>query len=126
MTTPENGSPRPSGPDMNVLANLDDPYETLRWAKTRYDQKEYAKAAEMLARLDAEHPRSTEVRELLARSYYHSAQLGRAIATAEELLEDDPTNAYAAVLLTRALERSSRHEEAARMRRRAEALGGQF
>jgi len=60
-----------------------------------------------------------EARELLARSYYHSAQLGRAVEAAREALEHDPTNAYAALLLARALERSSRLGEADGARRMA-------
>ncbi|MPZ61342.1 MAG: hypothetical protein GEU93_08600 [Propionibacteriales bacterium] len=54
----------------------------------------------------------TGVRMLLARCYYHSAQLGRTEAAARRLLAEDPTDAYAALLLARTLQRGSRHDEA--------------
>ncbi len=62
-------------------------------------------------------------RHLLARSYFHQALLGPAEATARALLADDPTDAYAALLLFRSLERQSRHDEAATALRLATALG---
>lgn len=115
------------GPVLDPLGGLLDPVESLRWAEELFEQREYTKAAEILARLDAlERPRLSAVRELLARSYFHSAQLNRTITTAAELLDDEPTNTYAAVLLARAYERSSRPTEAAAARRVAEALGAQF
>ncbi len=60
---------------------------------------------------------------LLARAYYHSAQLGRAEATARRLVESNPDDGYAHVLLGRTLERRGRRTEADRHRRLAEALG---
>ena len=62
-------------------------------------------------------------RELLARAYFHSAQLDRAAAAARDLLERDPAHGYAALLLARTLERASRSDEAAAARRYAAALG---
>jgi Flp pilus assembly protein TadD len=66
---------------------------------------------------------SPHVRLLLARAYYHSAQLGRAETAARAVLADDPTDDYAALLLARTLERSSRKDEAAGALRVATALG---
>jgi tetratricopeptide (TPR) repeat protein len=60
---------------------------------------------------------------LLARSYYHSAQLGRAEATARALVEADPTDVYAVLLLARSLQRRGRHAEAATWLRRLDGMG---
>ncbi|MDN5795344.1 MAG: hypothetical protein L0H79_06280 [Intrasporangium sp.] len=49
---------------------------------------------------------------LLARAYFHLAQLGRAEAVLVELVEKAPTDAYADLLLGRTLQRAGRHEEA--------------
>lgn len=66
----------------------------------------------------------TDVRLLLARAYFHSAQLGRTIETAEGLLADDPDEPYAHLLLGRALQRQGRRDEASPHLRLAELLGG--
>lgn len=101
-------------------------YDAYRWAEDFFEQKDYFRAAEVLRHVvdtDEEAARLGDVRELLARAYFHSAQTGRAAEEAQELLELEPTNAYAALLLARSLERSSRHEEADAARRLADALG---
>lgn len=97
---------------------------------TRYDQarlffeaKDYAFAAGMLARLAREEPRNLAVRQLLARAYYHSAQLDRAAHELRTLVEQDPADAYAHLMLGRTLERQSRPREASRHLRLAEAMG---
>lgn len=64
-----------------------------------------------------------DVRELLARSYYHAAQLDLAERTARAVLSDEPTNGYVALLLARTLERQGRHEEAGAPAALARALG---
>lgn len=101
-----------------------DPFETVRTASELFDKRAYKAAADLLEGLDGTPEGSSRhVRELLARSYYHSAQLTKAADAASALLDDDPTNVDAATVLTRALERSSRHDEARRARRLAESLG---
>ena len=65
----------------------------------------------------------TDLRLLLARAYFHSAQLGRAEATLHEIIEESPTDAYAHLLLGRTLQRAGRHDEAARPLALAEILG---
>ena len=60
---------------------------------------------------------------LLARSYYHSAQLGRAEAAARALVEADPTDVYAVLLLARTLQRRGRHAEAGSWLRRLDGMG---
>ena len=53
----------------------------------------------------------------------HSAQLTKAAVAARELLDVDPTNVDAAVLLARSLERAGKKDEAAPVRRLAQSLG---
>lgn len=113
-----------------MLLEAQSPYDAFRWAEELFSDRDYYGAAEILRHLVETHGQSHEqshelgaVRELLARSYYHSAQLGRAVEAAREALAHEPTNSYVALLLARSLERSSRLEEADRARRLAEALG---
>ena len=126
---------------MTSIATIDrkleriDTYEAYRWARDLFEQRDYYTAARVFQRLVDDHGRDAdadggdglgEVRELLARSYYHSAQVGRAAEVARDLLDRDPGHAYAALLLTRSLERSSRPDEAASARRIAGALGAEL
>ena len=106
-------------------------YERFRWAEGQFEDRDYRGAARTLEALledlerepgEAGHP-LTDVRLLLARAYYHSAQLRHAEAAARAVLADQPTEAYAALLLARTLQRGSRHEEARRALNLAAALG---
>jgi Flp pilus assembly protein TadD len=102
------------------------PYDAYRLAEDLFEQRDHYRAAEVLRHLVDTHPDERDLsaaRELLARAYYHSAQVGRAAETAREILAREPDNAYAALLLTRSLERASRREEAASARRLSDALG---
>ena len=81
-----------------------DAYDAWRWAVDLFDHRDYYAAATVLQHLVDTHPDDAdlgEARELLVRSYYH-----------------------AALLLSRALERSSRRDEAAAARRLSDVLGG--
>jgi thioredoxin-like negative regulator of GroEL len=104
-------------------------YMRFRWAEELFATRDYRGAATVLEELitatadEVGHHGLAEARTLLARSYFHSAQLRRAEAAARELLADDPTDAYAALLLARTLERGNRREEAASFRSLANALG---
>lgn len=103
-----------------------DPYAEWRAAQKQFERHDYLGAVATITRLIEQHDDERDLaaaRELLARSYFHSAQLSRAAQAAREVLERDPSNAYMATLLTRALERSSDHEGAAAARRLAVALG---
>jgi tetratricopeptide (TPR) repeat protein len=60
---------------------------------------------------------------LLARAYYQSAQLGRAEVASRALIEADPTDVYAVLLLARTLQRRGRHAEAGTWLRRLDAMG---
>ncbi|MFF7381771.1 tetratricopeptide repeat protein [Streptomyces griseoluteus] len=99
-----------------------------RWERAGmfFDAKEYANAARVLTGLVEEVPEQTAPRLLLARAYYHSAQLGRAEAELRIIVERDPVEHYARLMLGRTLERQSRAEEAAPHLRIAAALAGDF
>ncbi|MEU0739123.1 DsbA family protein [Streptomyces sp. NPDC006134] len=62
------------------------------------------------------------VRTLAARAYFHSAQLGRAAATLEDLVATSPDDSYARLLLGRTRERQGRSAEAAGHLRLATAM----
>ena len=72
--------------------------------------------------LDAE-PDNQAALELLARSYFGSASLGRAEASLTRLVELAPANGWARRALARTLERQSRAGEAEVHHRIADALG---
>ncbi len=107
------------------------PYDAYRWAEDLFEHRDYYTAAAVLQHLVDTHPDERDLaaaRELLARSYFHSAQSSRAAEVARDLLDRDPGHAYAAVLLFRSLERSAggdgaRRDEARAVRRLAEAMG---
>ena len=99
-----------------------------RWERAQlfFDAKDYAAAARVLGGLVEEVPEQTGPRLLLARSYYHSAQLRRAEAELRVLVERDPVEHYARLMLGRTLERQGRAEEAQSHLRIASALAGDF
>ncbi|MDQ0584882.1 tetratricopeptide repeat protein [Streptomyces rishiriensis] len=99
-----------------------------RWERARlfFDAKEYAAAARVLVGLVEEVPEQTGPRLLLARAYYHSAQLLRAEAELRLIVERDPVEHYARLMLGRTLERQGRHLEAGPHLRLASALAGDF
>ncbi|MFJ8989863.1 tetratricopeptide repeat protein [Streptomyces sp. NPDC102279] len=99
-----------------------------RWERGQlfFDAKDYAAAARVLDGLVEETPEQVGPRLLLARSYYHSAQLRRAETELRALVEIDPVEHYARLMLGRTLERQGRHAEAASHLRIASALAGDF
>jgi hypothetical protein len=99
-----------------------------RWERAGmfFDAKDYAAAARVLSGLVEEVPEQSGPRLLLARAYYHSAQLRRAEAELRTLVERDPVEHYARLLLGRTLERQGRQEEADTQLRIAAALSGDF
>lgn len=98
---------------------------TDRWerAGVLFDAKDYAGAAKLLATVVEEYPEQVAPRLLLARAYYHSAQLRRAETELRAVLDRDPVEHYAHLMLGRTLQRQGRDEEAAGALRTAEALG---
>jgi Flp pilus assembly protein TadD len=101
-----------------------------RWVRAQalFEERAYREAAVMLTELldesdDVRHE-LTDVRLLLARALYHSAQLNGAIRVANELLEHDPNEPYAHLLVGRSLQRQGKGTEAQPHLRLAELLGG--
>ena len=101
-----------------------------RWlrAQALFEERAYREAAVLLTELlddpgEVVHE-LTDVRLLLARALYHSAQLNGAIRVATELLEHDPNEPYAHLLVGRSLQRQGKAEEARPHLRLAELLGG--
>ncbi|MET8760155.1 tetratricopeptide repeat protein [Lentzea sp. NPDC004782] len=99
-----------------------------KWERAQllFEAKDYAKAALLLAEVVEEVPFQTDLCLLLARAYYHSAQLGKAEAQLRAIVDRDPVEHYAHLLLGRTLERRGRPEEAAPWLRLAAAFGGEL
>lgn len=99
-----------------------------RWERAQlfFDAKDYAGAARVLGGLVDEVPEQTGPRLLLARAYYHSAQLRRAEAELRALVARDPVEHYARLMLGRTLQRQGRDDEAESHLRIASALAGDF
>lgn len=98
-----------------------------KWERARllFDGKEYTKAATLLAEITDESPQcGSSVRMLLARAYYHSAQLGRAEQQLRDLVDRDPGEHYAYLMLGRTLQRQGRHDDAAPWLRMSAAFAG--
>jgi predicted Zn-dependent protease len=99
-----------------------------RWERAGllFEAKDYAGAATLLAAVVEEAPEQTGPRLLLARAYYHSAQLGRAEEQLRIVVERDPVEHYAHLMLGRTLERQGRAQEAEPWLRMAAAFAGEF
>ncbi|MFH8370651.1 tetratricopeptide repeat protein [Streptomyces sp. NPDC018031] len=97
-----------------------------RWERAQlfFEARDYAAAARVLGGLVEEVPEQTAPRLLLARAYYHSAQLRRAEAELRIIVERDPVEHYARLMLGRTLERQGHTEEARSHLRIASALAG--
>ena len=80
-------------------------------------------AARILAPVVEAEPANESALELLARSYFGSAQLGRAEEALLRLVQLAPANGWARRALARTLERQSRADEALPHHRIADALG---
>ena len=112
----------------------------LSWAQGLFDRGDHVAAATALAELvdEIESSRTagatgeavlhsvTDLRLMLARAYFQSAQLGRAESTLTRVIEESPTDSYAHLLLGRTLERQGRPEEAVPWLRLAAAFGGEL
>jgi tetratricopeptide (TPR) repeat protein len=99
-----------------------------RWERAQllFEARDYIGAARLLAAVVEEAPEQTGPRLLLARSYYHSAQLRRAEEQLRLVIDRNPVEHYAHLMLGRALERQGRREEAKPWLRMAAALDGEF
>lgn len=89
-----------------------------------FEAKDYNGAIDRFTRVLAADPSNASVREYLARAYYHRASLPLAEEQLRVILDKNPTDEYAHLLLARTLERQSKHEEAAGVRRVLAALTG--
>lgn len=104
--------------------------ERYQRARRLFEHGEFQAAAEELSALvDAstfEPPLhgTVELRLLLARAYFHSAQLSRAERVTRAILVDDPDEPYAHLVLGRTLQRQGRADEAKPHIAMAELLGG--
>jgi FMN reductase len=98
-----------------------------RWerAELLFEEKSYAEAAKLLVGIVAEFPDQVAPRLLLARAYYHSAQLRRAEEELRTVIDRDPVEHYAHLMLGRTLERQGRDAEAIPWLRMAGALSGE-
>jgi Flp pilus assembly protein TadD len=115
----------------------------LQWAHSLFDHGDFAAAAtalaELVTELEATTPvdgqsaapadtagalhGTTDLRLMLARAYFGSAQLGRAEATLRRLVDEAPDDGYVHLLLGRTLQRQGRHDDARRHLSLAEVLG---
>lgn len=102
----------------------------LASAQSLFDHGDPTAAASALADLVAEAREgevlhdTTELRVLLARAYFGSAQLGRAESVLRELVSERPTDGYIHLMLGRTLQRQGRHEDARQHLVLAEVLDG--
>ncbi|SDO30745.1 tetratricopeptide repeat protein [Lentzea jiangxiensis] len=106
--------------------HVETPAEKWERAQLLFEARDYIGAARLLASVAGEVPFQTDLHLLLARAYYHSAQLGKAEATLRVVVDRDPVEHYAHLLLGRTLERQGRSEEAAPWLRLAAAFGGEL
>lgn len=93
-------------------------------AQQRFESRDYRGAIRVLTDVVEQTPSEVGPRMLLARAYYHAALLGPAEKHLREILERDPTEWYAHLMLARTLERLSRADEAIPHRRIAAAMTG--
>lgn len=98
----------------------------MRWnlAQAAFDLKDYRAALMHLDDVLTVDSGNLAARELRARALFHSGSLSRAEEEARTILEANPVDEYATLLLARALERQNRHDEAAGVRRQLAAFTG--
>ncbi|MGW7202599.1 tetratricopeptide repeat protein [Streptomyces sp. NPDC054837] len=97
-----------------------------RWERAQllFEARDHIAAARLLTAVVEEVPEQTGPRLLLARAFYHSAQLGRAEEQLRQVIDRDPVEHYAHLMLGRTLERQGRADEAAPWLRMAAAFSG--
>jgi thioredoxin-like negative regulator of GroEL len=101
---------------------VDDLLADYRRATMFFEAGDPIGAARLLEPIVAAEPDHADVRLLLARAYFHSAQLSLAEQQLRILVERDPSDHYARFVLGRTLERQSRHSEALPHLRMASAM----
>ena len=101
-------------------------YERLLTARRRINERRFREAIvdlHIVLENETNPSQTEEALELLALANFKAAYLSEAERLARQLISSRPTNAYAHTLLVRSLERQSRHDEAARAKTLAVALG---
>lgn len=96
--------------------------EEYRRATMFFDAGDLTGAVRLLEPIVAAEPGNAAVRQLLARAYFQTAQLGRAEEHLRTLVERDPSDHYAHHVLGRTLERLNRPSDALRHLRIAAAM----
>jgi predicted Zn-dependent protease len=94
---------------LSLTVDLQTEYEL---AERLLDTGKPLEAADALIPVVAAEPGNAAVRLLLARAYFHSAQLRRAEEQLRWLIDRDPSDHYAQFVLGRTLERQGRPEQA--------------
>lgn len=89
-----------------------------------FDAGDYITAAQLLEPVVEAAPETVAPRLLLARAYYHSAQLQRAESALRGVIDRAPTDAYAHLMLGRTLQRLSRRDEARPFLKLAAVMSG--
>lgn len=89
-----------------------------------FEERDYRGAIRVLVPVVEQTPDDVGTRLLLARAYFHSALLKPAEEQLQEIIQREPTESYAHLMLARTLERQSRPDEAGKHRRIAAALTG--
>lgn len=84
----------------------------LRDAEEMLALKDPLAALQFLAPLLREHPDHPDVMLLATRAYFKSAQLNKALELAEKMVEANPADFYARMLLGRTLQRLGRADKA--------------
>lgn len=103
---------------------MDTTWLTFELGVQAFDARDYKGAVDRFLRVLEKEPENANVREYLARAYYHRASLPLAEEQLRVILDKNPTDEYANLLLARTLERQSRHDEAAGVRRMLAAFTG--
>lgn len=90
------------------------PEETqrLRDAEEMLARKDPHAALQFLEPLLRDHPEHPDVMLVAARAYFKSAQLNKALVLSEKMVEANPADFYARLLLGRTLQRLGRADEA--------------
>ncbi len=104
------------------MSAVDDLLEEYRRATMFFDAGDPNRAAKLLEPIVAAEPTRTDVRLLLARAYFHSAQLKKAEEQLRLLIERNPSDHYATFVLGRTLERQNRPADALPHLRMAAAM----
>ncbi|WP_137123150.1 tetratricopeptide repeat protein [Segeticoccus rhizosphaerae] len=102
--------------------NADSTYELFRVAEFQLELARPLEALRTLEPIADEIADSASGQLLLARAYFHSAQLSRAEKSFRRVLELDPADHYARFALGRSLERQGRRDEAVGQYRLAVAM----